>query len=111
MEMCYDGALVMPSSYALMNEDEMMYVEGGSLRSIAESILCGLVSCAIWEYRKSIVSATVKGVIRAYGWISALVSSAAKWAIANPAVAAGILGGCVGFVAGVTYARLRKKKK
>lgn len=29
MEMCYDGALVMPNSFALMNEDEMMYVEGG----------------------------------------------------------------------------------
>lgn len=29
MEMCYDGALVMPSSYAVMNEDEMTYVDGG----------------------------------------------------------------------------------
>lgn len=29
MEMCYDGALVMPSSYAVMSEDEMMYLEGG----------------------------------------------------------------------------------
>lgn len=29
MEMCYDGALVMPSSYAMMNEEEMMYLEGG----------------------------------------------------------------------------------
>lgn len=31
MEMCYDGALVMPSSYALMSEDEMTYVEGGGI--------------------------------------------------------------------------------
>ena len=29
MELCYDGALVMPSSYAVMNEEEMSYVEGG----------------------------------------------------------------------------------
>jgi len=29
MEICYDGALVMPSSYALMSEEEMIYVEGG----------------------------------------------------------------------------------
>ena len=29
MDMCYDGALVMPSSYAVMDEEEMMYVEGG----------------------------------------------------------------------------------
>ena len=29
MEMCYDGTLVMPSSYAVMDEEEMTYVEGG----------------------------------------------------------------------------------
>lgn len=29
MEMCYDEALVMPSSYAVMDEEEMTYVEGG----------------------------------------------------------------------------------
>ena len=28
-EMCYGGTLVMPSDYAVMNEDEMTYVEGG----------------------------------------------------------------------------------
>ena len=29
MEMCYDGALVMPKTYAAVSEDEMTYVEGG----------------------------------------------------------------------------------
>ena len=29
MEMCYDGALVMPSNYAVMDEEEMMYIEAG----------------------------------------------------------------------------------
>ena len=29
MEMCYSGALVMPSSYAVMDEEEMTYVDGG----------------------------------------------------------------------------------
>lgn len=29
MDMCYDGALIMPSSYAMMNEEEMTYVDGG----------------------------------------------------------------------------------
>lgn len=29
MDMYYDGALVMPSNYAVMNEEEMTYVEGG----------------------------------------------------------------------------------
>ncbi len=32
MEMNYDGVLVMPSSYAVMNEEEMTYVEGGNAR-------------------------------------------------------------------------------
>lgn len=30
MEMCYDGALVMPISYAVMDEEEMVYLEGGA---------------------------------------------------------------------------------
>ena len=29
MDMCYDGALVMPSSFAMISEEEMTYVEGG----------------------------------------------------------------------------------
>lgn len=29
MEICYDGALVMPSSYAAMDEEEITYVEAG----------------------------------------------------------------------------------
>lgn len=29
IEMCYDATLVMPSSYAVMEEEEMTYVEGG----------------------------------------------------------------------------------
>ena len=46
MDMCYDGALVMPSSFAVMCEDEMTYVEGGGLgysfymkRSVAATII------------------------------------------------------------------------
>lgn len=30
MDMCYGGALVMPNNYAVMNEEEMAYVEGGN---------------------------------------------------------------------------------
>jgi len=29
MEMMYDGALVMPNNYAVVNEEEMTYVNGG----------------------------------------------------------------------------------
>ena len=37
--MCYDGALVMPSSYAVMNEEEMTYVEGGARISLTSKML------------------------------------------------------------------------
>ncbi len=33
MEMCYDGALVMPSSYVCMTEEEMTYLEGGKVEA------------------------------------------------------------------------------
>ena len=29
MEMCYDGALVLPNSFAVLDKEEMVYVEGG----------------------------------------------------------------------------------
>lgn len=37
MEMTYDGMLVMPSSYAVMNEEEMTYVEGGGKLTVKAS--------------------------------------------------------------------------
>ena len=38
MDMCYDGALVLPSSYAIMDEEEMCYIEGGgTVKVIASS--------------------------------------------------------------------------
>ena len=33
MEMCYDGTLVLPSNYAVMDDEEMMYLEGGAFYS------------------------------------------------------------------------------
>lgn len=35
MEMCYEGALSLPCSYAVMNEEEMTYVEGGKAYSVS----------------------------------------------------------------------------
>ena len=41
MDMCYEGALVMPSSYAVMDEEEMTYVEGGFSDTIFRNNLKG----------------------------------------------------------------------
>lgn len=57
MEMCYDGALVMPGSYAIMNKDEMTYVDGGLNLSYR------------WSYQSK-AGAAVKAVSlkNQYGW-------------------------------------------
>ena len=47
MEMCYDGALVMPSNYALMSEDEMTYVEGGMKAWQKAAIIAGVVAAGV----------------------------------------------------------------
>ncbi len=47
MEMCYDGALVMPSSYAVMDEDEMMHVEGGYWFDRSRNTVANLTDIAI----------------------------------------------------------------
>ena len=41
MELCYDGALVLPSSYAVMDEEEMTYTEGGGEVELIEEIKDG----------------------------------------------------------------------
>ena len=56
MEMCYDGTLVMPKNYAVVNEEEMTYVEGGwsatvygSLSQIRNRINTALVACVVGD--------------------------------------------------------------
>ena len=37
MRMCYEGAMVLPSSYVVMNEEEMTYTEGGGKLTVKAS--------------------------------------------------------------------------
>ena len=72
MEMCYDGTLVMPSSYAVMSEDEMTYVEGGgtfrvkasksTVRTICRSGV-SLICAAIGAIFGSKVGALLSGAV------------------------------------------------
>lgn len=41
MEICYDGALVMPSNYAVMDEEKMTYTEGGAYLNIISTDWAG----------------------------------------------------------------------
>lgn len=79
MEMCYDGALVMPSNCVLVNEDEMMYIDGGtryySLTGLF-SLIIGTGTGAVSVYKsvktlakigaeavKKALSATCRGIV------------------------------------------------
>ncbi|MFY9379405.1 MAG: hypothetical protein WAP07_04075 [Acutalibacteraceae bacterium] len=45
MEMCYEGTLVMPSNYVVMDSEEMSYVEGGF--AIPNWLVGGAINWAI----------------------------------------------------------------
>ena len=86
MEMCYDGALVMPSSYAVMNEEEMTYVEGGSLtinrENIRKALACAvgaaLTITGIYELAKLIAKAGV-AIAKFYAAAGPLAQAAIAW--------------------------------
>ena len=90
MEVCYDGALVMPSSYAVMDAEEMTYVEGG--RYISRGIVAaaidwiGLLFCPYFAPLKFAGRSAAKALVKVYlpklaGVFRKLVTSAIGLAI------------------------------
>ena len=73
MEMCYDGALVMPSRYAVMDSDEMTYVEGGG---IGEH----------WFNKKNFVIMTIDVAVAVATGVSGALSAARAKSIWNSCV-------------------------
>ncbi len=71
MDMCYDGALVMPSSYAVMDEEEMMYLEGGSKDGINIGMFRSYLS-------KQACIDQARGIIRTKGWKNVTSGQLAK---------------------------------
>ena len=55
MEMCYDGALVMPSSYAVMDEMEMEEVIGGGIKKEIAKRLVGFQYLTGWQQEQLIL--------------------------------------------------------
>lgn len=47
MEMCYNDALVMPSSYAIISNDEMEYVDGGGIPTWTANVAISAVFLAV----------------------------------------------------------------
>lgn len=89
--MCYDGTLVMPSSYAMMGEDEMSYVEGGGssvvygtannirsrLTTVIGSSLVGTGGAAALAALGGPLGA-VAGAVIGGGWYNSYRSAASK---------------------------------
>lgn len=59
MDMCYDGALVLPSSYAVMDEEEMCYTEGGIAVTTVQQLY--IVGTVITIYGATYAGGTVCG--------------------------------------------------
>lgn len=68
MNMYYDGTLVMPSNYTMMDEDEMSYVEGGlTLPTYATGVALDLAIAALVSTVTGGATAFFKGLMSKYG--------------------------------------------
>lgn len=95
MEMCYDGALVMPSNYVEMNEDEMTYTEGGAWYISNRGIKNVLAACALNPIGTTLIS---------IGISKAVAALSAKWTLFLTKL--GSVGGFIGAAAGFALGAL-----
>ena len=115
MEMCYDGALVMPSSYAAMDEEEMMYLEGGISLSWDNATKVGLGILAVCGAVGSVLSmlnnaikfgATVSGMTEAAfasaigAKLASVVGRVTAWITSHFNLIAGIVCGAIAAIGG-----------
>ena len=91
MEMTYDGTLVMPSSYVVMEENEMMYLEGGAY--ISNRTLKAVIYASVFNP----IGATLWGL----GFYAAIGAVKRMWTAACAAL--GAIGGAVGIDIGFTW--------
>lgn len=107
--MCYDGTLVMPSSYAVMDQEEMTYVEGGGIKTLKNN-LYGLYGIAQNYMCKWMSGATVGRMLanagmswsqignmagsywKLAGKVISIISRVTKF-LGNYGLAVGIIGG------------------
>ena len=88
MEMCYDGALVMPSNFVVVDEEEMTYVDGGARYYNLKGLF-------------SLVIGTSAGALAVYSSVKALATitgAAVKKALSS------LCSGLVGYLSLVWYA-------
>lgn len=114
MEMCYDGALVMPSNFVTMDEEEMMYVEGGKFtRSSAKQIALTAMGYVLGKFVAGVTSKLLESAIAACAaWVKSAFETAILTVMCYPekvaatAIAVSLLG-----AAGYTVYKVGKRKK
>lgn len=102
MDMCYDGRLVMASSYAVMDDEEMSYVEGGFYIAHSTIASCYMAMASIYASAPHATTYAVnlvcKFVARVWARFLSYVVS-----VINPGVGT-VLGYAVGLYTGVSAA-------
>ena len=102
--MCYDGALVMPSKFVMMDEDEMTYVEGGTWNNFKQNML-GLIDYSApvrWAFGQLGIT---PAYVAALGYMSYTFATATFGsAMVSVATAVGGVVGAILGIAGVSYA-------
>ena len=102
MEMYYDGALVMPKNYAVVDEEEMTYVEGGgTFQKVAYGTVEFGVNCAFNAALGGGTISCLRTVCRTLGRVGferVLAKALTKWIAAR--VANKIAAGCSSLITG-----------
>ncbi len=97
MDMCYDGALVMPSSYAVMDNEEMTYVEGGDHKRFVKNLV------GIWN-----MGTPLRHALKAAGFNYKALLNCAKmsyaYCVGVVAAKVGISVGTINFIVGAVFA-------
>ncbi|WP_156008404.1 hypothetical protein [Streptococcus ruminantium] len=93
--------LVLPNNYVALEEEEMMYLDGGDwIRDAAIAVVAGAVGAIVGHgVKHSLVGAAIR---LAGGWVANQINAAIVVAMMNPAGAALALGGLVG-LGGAVY--------
>lgn len=90
MEMCYNGSLVMPCNYAVINDNEMEYVQGGwsatvngTVSSIRNRLSAIITACIAGDASSIAVGALggIAGIVFAGisgGWFTNILSKASE---------------------------------
>ena len=114
MEMCYAGALSMPSSYVVMNEEEMTYTEGGgtvsvTLKKSTMQAVIGTISGAAtgWAINAALDSLAIPiATAIELGTAGAATLAVGAFLIAWHGAAAGIASGIAGSIVGTGVSKI-----